>query len=177
MLWLVVSVAVLGGALLVLLVRVATLRLATHAEHDDQPGVHSAATFQLRKDPEALASLLDRVHAALERAGADASTFQASSARESGEAFELDGMLGVDSFRVTLARITLDDELPSSHEGYLLLLHARTLGRYRYVAPPDNETTRTLLAALDRGVRSPNDVLGVTWQRRQDAGATLSEAS
>lgn len=170
MLWIVLAAAILGSGLVLILVRHASLELARNAEHEDQPGVQSAVTFHLRRDDEALAALLDGLHAALEDAGADASTFQAR-----GEGFELDGMLGVDSFRVSVARIEPhEDALPASHEPFLLLLHARTLGRYRYVAPPNNETTKTLLAAIAVGLRKSRDVHAITWQSRKDAGASVT---
>ena len=168
MLWLVVAAAVLVSALVVTGVHLASRRIAAQREHDDGPNVRSAATFEVRREQGALPELLDGLHAGLEAIGADASSFAAR-----GAGFELDGVLGEVSFRVSLARVALDDEeaLPSSSERYLLLLHTRTLGRYRYVAPPDSPTTRTLLGAIDVTLRASEDVGAVTWQSRQHLGA------
>ncbi len=169
MLWLVVSVAVLLSGLVIAGVRIASRKVAAHREHDDQPGVQSAVTFELRREESALPTLLDRLHARLEAIGADAGAFTAK-----GAGFELDGMLGADAFRVTLATIHEDDEaLPSSFTGYLLILHARTLGRYRYVAPPANETTSQLLRAIDTVLRAAPDVSEVVWRSRQEQASPL----
>lgn len=170
MLWLVVSVAVMLSALVIAGVGIASRRVAAHREHDDQPGVQSAVTFELRREDGYLPALLDRLHARLEAIGADAGSFTAK-----GAGFELDGMLGADAFRVTLATIhEPDDEtLPSSFEGYLLILHARTLGRYRYVAPPANETTAQLLRAIDSVLRTAPEVSQVAWRSRQEQPSPL----
>lgn len=173
MFWLVLAAAVVASALVVMGVGLASRRLAAQREHDDRPNVRSAVTFALRREQGALPTLLDAIHAQLDAVGADASSFAAR-----GAGFELDGVLGEVSFRVSLAPIALDEEeaLPSISERFLLLLHARTLGRYRYVAPPDTPTTRTLLSAIDATLRTSDDVGEVTWQSRQDVGADASGA-
>jgi len=170
MLLLVVSVAILLGALVITGVGIASRRVAAHREHDDQPGVQSAVTFELPRDEGSLPALLDRLHARLESAGADAGSFAAK-----GVGFELDGMLGADTFRVTLAPIhePTDEVLPSSFEGYLLILHARILGRYRYVAPPATQTTTTLLGAIDSALRTAPEVSEVVWRSRQEQPSPL----
>jgi hypothetical protein len=163
LLWL--ALAVIGAALVLLGAQVGSRWLASWREHDDAPGVRSAATFVVDDEPEAIAAVLAQLEHALEAIGADAGSFDAR-----GAGFELDGMLGESAFRVTVARLAGDDELPPA---YLLLLHARTLGRYRYVAPPATATTHALLRAIDEALAACPDVTSLSWRTRQDEPAAF----
>lgn len=155
-----IALALVGTALVVLGANAGTRWLAARKEHDDAPGVRSAATFSLDDDPESIASVLAALGHALEAIGVDASSFEAK-----GAGFELDGTLGESAFRVTVARLDDEDGAPPT---YLLLLHARTLGRYRYVAPPPTATTHALLQAMDEALASCPEVASLAWRTRQD---------
>jgi hypothetical protein len=159
------ALALVGTALVVLGVGAGSRWLAAKKEHDDAPGVRSAATFVIDDDPEAIGAVLARLGHALEAIGADHGSFDAR-----GAGFELDGVLGESAFRVTVARLDESDDLPPT---YLLLLHARTLGRYRYVAPPATATTHALLQAMDEALASCPEVASLAWRTRQDEPASF----
>ncbi len=142
-------------------------RLQTNAELGDAPGMRSTLVFQVvgsagtrdEADEDGGSvpppAVLDAIAASLEAAGADASHWTTL-----GGVLEMHGMLGVDTFKLTLGAL----------EGgaFLLVVHTRTLGRTRWVAPPATDAMRTVLVAVDRGVRAAPGVLGVVWRRRQD---------
>ena len=159
-------------------------RLARSAELADAPGVRSALVFRVARTPrlvrvhrgavdrddddddEDLAvpspAVLDAICASLEAVGADPSHWTSV-----GGVLELHGMLGETTFKLTLG--ALDDG------AFLLVAHARTLGRSRWVAPPATQAMRSVLMAVDRGVRSGPGVEGLVWRRRQD-DATAEDA-
>lgn len=166
---LVVAVAALVALLVV------RPRLERGAELDDPPGVRSALVFALDRDappqvrsspgPDADPALvvpspevLDAIAASLEAAGADVSRWQAS-----GAVLELEGLVGESAFKLTIGALE-----PGA---FLLVVHARTLGRRRWVAPPPTEAMRSVLLAVDRGVRRAPGVRGLAWRRRQHGAA------
>ena len=143
-------------------------RLAKNAELGDAPGMRSTLVFQLAPGAGALEgtdedggasvpppAVLDAIAASLETAGADASHWTTL-----GGVLEMHGMLGADTFKLTLGAL----------EGgaFLLVVHTRTLGRTRWVAPPATDAMRTVLFAVDRGIRAAPGVAGIVWRRRQD---------
>lgn len=130
----------------------------------DVPGIRSALTFErptedVVDDGEAIpdAALLDAITAALERSGAEAGTWR----WDKDYCVELEGIIGVDPFFITLGGV--------GGPRFLLHVYARTLGGPRYVAPPRSESMRTVLAAIDGAVRRLPGVSDVRWQRREDS--------
>ena len=172
------ALCALGAAVAVLVVRP---RLEKRAELSDTPGVRSALVFELaargriRRRPERAPdaavgdhdddddaedavpppAVLDAISASLEAVGADASHWTSV-----GGVLELEGMLGTDTFKLTLGAL--------DGGAFLLVAHARTLGRTRWVAPPATDAMRTILRAVDRGVRTAPGVRRLVWRRRQD---------
>ena len=130
----------------------------------DVPGVRSALTFErpspdLGVEGDAIpdAELLDAITESLERSGAEAGAWR----WDKDECVELEGILGVDPFYVTLGGV--------GGPRFLLHVYARTLGGPRYVAPPRSHSMRTVLSAIDGAVRRLPGVTGVRWQRREDS--------
>lgn len=138
--------------------------LAHRDELVDSPGIRSTLVFRLATvhtlddDAESTvppAELLDAIGASLERAGAEASHWGVV-----GSVLELQGMLGADTFKLTVG--------PIEEHGFVLVVHAHTLGRARWVAPPATDAMRALLRAIDRGVRGAPGVIELGWRQRQD---------
>jgi hypothetical protein len=129
----------------------------------DVPGVRSALVFE-RATP-ILGSdaaipddeLLDAISAGLEGAGVEAGSWR----WDKDYCVELEGIVGVDPFLVTLGGV--------GGPRFLLHVYARTLGGPRYVAPPRSESMRTVLSAIDRAVRHLPGISAVRWQRREDS--------
>jgi hypothetical protein len=139
-------------------------RLRPSTPPSDVPGIRSALTFERPSvemgdegdaipDPE----LLDAISEALERSGAEAGTWR----WDKDYCVELEGIIGVDPFFITLGGV--------GGPRFLLHVYARTLGGPRYVAPPRSDSMRTVLAAIDGAVRRLSGVSEVRWQRREDS--------
>lgn len=169
----------LGAVLAVLVVRPG---LEKRAELADALGVRSALVFEVASRPGrsrasagrsldggdraldlddesdvvvAPPDVLDAISASLDAAGADASHWSSV-----GGVLELQGMVGADTFKLTVGAL--------ENGAFLLVVHARTLGRTRWVAPPATDAMRTVLGAVDRGVRTAPGVRRLVWRRRQD---------
>jgi hypothetical protein len=160
--WLLVLGPLVLAALYVLVRQLARFRPVQPPT--DVPGVRSALSFErpsaeMGDEGDAIpdAALLDGISEALERVGAEAGAWR----WEKEECVELEGILGVDPFFVTLGGV--------GGPRFLLHVYSRTLGGPRYVAPPRSESMRVVLQAIDRAVRSAPGVRDVRWQRREDS--------
>ncbi len=163
MIWLLV---VLGSALVLgtYYVLFQRPRLRSTRPPVDVPGVRSALTFErasleMGDEGDAIpdAVLLDAISEALERVGAEAGTWR----WDKDECVELEGIIGVDPFFITLGGV--------GGPRFLLHVYARTLGGPRYVAPPRSESMRTVLSAIDSAVRRLPGIAAIRWQRREDS--------